>query len=125
MHACIHAHTHITCCTRHTFLPTYLYTLLTQTHMYICVVHTLPLQPTCSAPTYLSSVPLTIASPVEASLLSMEQSQPPPLPLLCPMFTPLKLLTRHHSYLVCPLLNSELPRSLNMCIHVCPWDPTQ
>lgn len=93
--------------------------------MYICVVHTLPLQPTCSAPTYLSSVPLTIASPVEASLLSMEQSQPPPLPLLCPMFTPLKLLTRHHSYLVCPPLNSELPRSLNMCIHVCPWDPTQ
>lgn len=89
--ACSYTHHMLT---HHTFMPSYLTHL--NTHIHIPVVHTLPLQPTWSAPSPSLAPWKPFCSP--RSRVS------PLLCVPCPVLAPLSLLTQHYSYLVCPLL---------------------
>ena len=126
MHSSVLIHTsHAHTCRM--FVPTNLHTLHTHTHTYISMWFTLcpsaQLVSSClSFQCFLIHPPTTAHRSLP--VLHRELAVPPlrVLPDACPTKT---LLTRRHSYLVCPLLSCGLPRSANTSIHICPGDPTQ
>lgn len=111
-----HMHTHAICSCPHT------YTQHTLTH-----THTCPRGSHVAPPAHLVSSYLSFQCSLNhlqsrGSLPALQKAEPATLPLPGPC--PVKTFTQHHSYLVCLLLNSELPRSADLCIRVCPWTPS-